>query len=77
MVIDSSIGIYRTNIDNSVIAENIIDAIHTNYPESKANFDLEDCDKILRVENISGKSQDKIIKGFVAQLGYKIEDLTE
>lgn len=45
------IEIFKTNIDEIQIANNIIEQLLNYFPGSKINFDLEDCDKILRIEN--------------------------
>ena len=43
------IEVFRTNVMDSDHASMLIDQIHKNFIDYKANFDLEDCDKILRV----------------------------
>ena len=42
--------IFKTNIDNSDTAELIIKQLKEILPRAKINFDLHDCDKILRIE---------------------------
>ncbi|MEO6133210.1 MAG: hypothetical protein ABIQ02_15315 [Saprospiraceae bacterium] len=44
------VEVFKTNVTEVDQAKQLIDHIHSRYPASKANFDLEDCDKILRVE---------------------------
>ncbi len=62
------IEVFKTNVRKTVQAKRIIDLLLEHFPDNKINFDLHDCDKILRVE---GKSfcPDKIMtlvmeKGF-------------
>ena len=43
------IEVFKTNVDDRVQANLLVDQIHQTYSDYKANFDLEDCDKILRV----------------------------
>jgi hypothetical protein len=43
------IEVFKTNVENQVQANLLMNQIHQTYSDYKANFDLEDCDKILRV----------------------------
>ncbi|MBO9682218.1 MAG: hypothetical protein J7502_06035 [Flavisolibacter sp.] len=54
------IEVFKTNVESANDASNIVNMLLGHFPGSKINFDLQDCDKILRVE---GKdfSSDKII----------------
>jgi hypothetical protein len=56
----SMIEVFKTNVETANDAKNIIQLLLRHFPASRINFDLEDCDKILRVE---GKdfSSDKVI----------------
>lgn len=49
MKLDSMIEVFRTNVRHSVQATMLIDQIHRSFVGCKANFDLSDCDNILRV----------------------------
>ena len=44
------IEVFKTNIENREEAERIRKLLLDQIPYSKVNFDLEDCDKVLRVE---------------------------
>ena len=46
------VEIFRTNVENKIDAEIVIKYLKINLPHTIINFDLEDCDRILRVENI-------------------------
>jgi tRNA G26 N,N-dimethylase Trm1 len=56
----SIIEVFRTNVETANDATNIVKMLLGHFPGSRINFDLQDCDKILRVE---GKdfSSDKVI----------------
>ena len=41
--------IFKTSVNDVQIADKIVKALDSRFPDFKANFDLEDCDKILRV----------------------------
>lgn len=43
------IEVFRTNVISENIADNIIKEIKTFFPDINVNFDLEDCDNILRM----------------------------
>ena len=47
------IEIFKTNVDDSSKAEQIISLLHQYYPAFMINFDLQDCDKILRIKGES------------------------
>ena len=44
------VRIFATNIKNPVQADFLVKVILEAYPHHRVNFDLEDCDKILRME---------------------------
>jgi hypothetical protein len=57
------VKVFKTNIDNAEEADSIKNKILEYFPYYKINFDLEDCDKILRVEvNISPNAIIDIVK---------------
>ena len=45
------VEVFKTNVENTEFARTIIDQIQFKIKGAKANFDLSDCDAILRVEN--------------------------
>ncbi len=45
------VEVFKTNVEDSSHADLLIEQIHKTYTHYTANFDLEDCDKILRVES--------------------------
>jgi hypothetical protein len=46
----SMIEVFKTNVETATDAGNLIEILLQYFPGSKINFDLQDCDKILRVE---------------------------
>jgi len=44
------VEVFKTNVQEMKQAIDLIDQLCFHFPDYKANFDLEDCDKILRVE---------------------------
>jgi hypothetical protein len=61
------IEVFKTNVNNRTDADRLIDAIHKLCTDHKATFDLEDCDKILRIKSAGDVYADDVIellKGF-------------
>ncbi len=44
------IEIFKTNVYEVEKSNIIFQKLHKHFPKNKINFDLQDCDKILRVE---------------------------
>ena len=44
------VEIFKTNMQHSELAEQLASILRDRFAFSKINFDLQDCDKILRVE---------------------------
>ena len=47
------VEIFKTNVDDHSEAEQIISLLNHHFPAYAINFDLHDCDKILRVKGDS------------------------
>lgn len=44
------IEVFKTNVEQPGLAQEIIQQLNSLFPEYRVNFDLQDCDKILRIE---------------------------
>ena len=44
------VEVFKTNVNSKAVAEFIVYLLNRNYPDYEANFDLDDCDKILRIK---------------------------
>jgi hypothetical protein len=44
------VEVFKTNVLKNGQSKKVLDLLLKNWPSSKINFDLSDCDKILRVE---------------------------
>lgn len=44
------VEVFKTNVSDSAAADLIRKKLQLAFPECKINFDLQDCDKILRIE---------------------------
>lgn len=62
------VEVFKTNVEKETDTNYIIAVIKRQFPAYKINFDLEDCDKILRVEGVD--LQWRNIIDYVNCLGY-------
>jgi hypothetical protein len=67
------VEVFRTNVKEVTEADQIIKQLQSQSPLCSVNFDLEDCDCILRIEgtNIDMHS----IKDMLLRMGYECEAL--
>jgi len=71
------VEVFKTNVTNKVDAALIIAHIHLNHPFYNANFDLQDCDHILRVKSVKDRIRAASLIKLVNAFGYHAEVLTE
>jgi len=45
-----TVEVFKTNVNEIETSEQLIQQVLNHYPHSRVNFDMEDCDRILRVE---------------------------
>jgi hypothetical protein len=71
------IEVFKTNVTTTCQATALQDLIHLTFSGYRANFDLDDCDRILRIKS-SGEPVcvDKLI-GLLNSLGYFAAVLTD
>lgn len=67
-----NIEVFKTNVEKDEEAERIIHIIRACFDGYKANFDLEDCDRILRVQSSNGAVKAEKITALLERLGYEI-----
>ncbi|MGN6495123.1 MAG: hypothetical protein ACTHLE_24260 [Agriterribacter sp.] len=44
------VEVFKTNVQEKAAANEIVELLRLHFPGSRINFDLHDCDKILRIE---------------------------
>ena len=71
------IEVFKTNIAHQWEAQKLIEEVQTVFAGYIANFDLDDCDNILRVEFESGIIQSEILIEFLNTFGCLAEVLTD
>ena len=64
------VEVFKTNVKDRDNAARLIAVIHKEFTDYTANFDLEDCDKILRIECNSGHIQAPFVIGLLEHFGF-------
>ena len=68
------VEVFKTNVQNQTQAGIILSMFENDFSDTKINFDLDDCDKILRVEGMNALYS-QIIVNNLGKLGFKYEVL--
>lgn len=55
------VEVFKTNIEDPLRAKWLVSKIDETFSSYKANFDLDDCDNILRVECVEGIKPNQLI----------------
>lgn len=71
------IEVYSTNITKKKHAKPVLKVLCEKFPAYMISLDLNDCDKILRVENPQGTVENETIKKLVNNLGFNITALED
>ena len=60
------VEVFKTNVCEPYQCNILVRCLHSYFPEHRINFDLEDCDKILRVEgaDIIPEKIIEIVRGY-------------
>lgn len=66
------IGIFKTNVRTKTEAKRVLRLVNSSLSEVKANFDLKDCDRILRLQGIN-ECDLPVVEAQVASLGFNCE----
>jgi hypothetical protein len=71
------VEVFKTNVKDPELAIMLVSQIHLNFVDYQANFDLEDCDNILRVQCATGLVQSSLLINLLNKMGYNAEVLPE
>ena len=71
------VEVFKTNVIDPGQARMLVDHIHKSFRDYKANFDLEDCDKILRIKSAAGFVQAQVLIDLLHNLGCVAEILPD
>ena len=55
------IEVFKTDVRKLREAKNLVNILVEHFPGSKINFDLDDCDKILRIEGVNFRIEKIIV----------------
>jgi len=69
------IEVFKTDVIDPVLAGLLQNRIHRTFPQYRANFDLEDCDRILRVACVTGSVEARRLIQLLEERGFKAEVL--
>jgi predicted enzyme related to lactoylglutathione lyase len=72
-----TVEVFKTNVNKRKYANILLAKIHQAFVGYHANFDLEDCDKILRVQCNTGAVCTKTMILFLSDQGYRAEVLPD
>lgn len=70
-----SIAVYKTDVSRKETSGSTVSAIQDQIGKYDGSFDLEDGDKVLRVENLNGPVYESAIEVLFEQIGHRIEQL--
>lgn len=71
------VEVFKTDIVDEDRVKVLMDLIHHAFSDLQANFDLEDCDKVLRVEAADGIIEPFTIIEFLQRFGVTAEVLPD
>jgi hypothetical protein len=69
------IKVYKTTVCDKNEALAVEKSIKQKLPDSDVSFDLEDCDKVLRIETSKHRIDDNTIQDIISSFGRKAEPL--
>lgn len=71
------IEVFKTNIAEEETARQLALLLRSSYPGYKVDFDLEDCDRILRIESKEKAIDNQGINTICHNAGFQIEVLAD
>jgi hypothetical protein len=71
------IEVFKTNVGDRNDAIMLVNLIHGIFGDYKASFDLEDCDRILRVKSTSTQVKSSLLINLFERLGFHAEILPD
>lgn len=71
------VEVYKTNVTKRKQSEQILEKLNERFPKYKINFDLEDCDNILRIENPIDFVDNELVIKLIRDIGYYVQPLPD
>jgi len=72
-----TVEVYRTTVPSRLAADVLLQQLHWFFPGWCISFDLEDCDRVLRVETAGDPVPGDFIAGLLGQNGYQCAPLPD
>ena len=71
------IEVFKTNVDQQQHANMLTEQIHAFFSGYRANFDLWDCDRVLRVKSGAGQVEPSLVIALLQKFGFHAEILPD
>ena len=71
------IEVFKTNVEHRMHALMLVEQIHKTFSGYRANFDLDDCDRILRVTSVTGSVEACGLIRLLEEQGFEAEVLPD
>lgn len=71
------VEVFKTNVEEGYHATLLVAAIHHRFPTVNANFDLDDCDRVLRVKSAADNFYPEPIIQLLEVFGFRAEILSD
>lgn len=71
------VEVFKTTVRDSYHATLVLEQIHRTFPMYDANFDLDDCDRILRVMSLQGDIKVALLITILKNFGFSGEILRD
>ena len=71
------IEVFKTDVAEATEANKLLQELLHSFPHYRFNFDLEDCDKILRAEGVREQQEKMLIMQLIQASGHSIEILAD
>lgn len=71
--INSMVEVFKTNVEDPAQAAKLVGLLQKHITNSSVNFDLEDCDNVLRIEGPEVSLP--LVVGILKDYGYKCQPL--
>jgi hypothetical protein len=71
------IEIFKTNVTDPSLANRLVEELRKVFSNYEMNFDLEDCDRILRVKSDTGEVQSSALISLLKKMGCQAEILPD
>ncbi len=72
---NSTVKVYKTDVTDKSEAAAIAKYLIHEFPSCDVSFDLDDCDKVLRIESSNGSIDEQKVREILGRFYHEIETL--